>query len=92
MGRRNLDNNILNFEVGAVVNANIATKCLSQVYRPVQIKFLQIKNQKPKLRARERERERERDPPEGLGENEKGREAHGVGGVVEEESGAVTEI
>ena len=53
MGRRNLDNNILNFEVGAVVNANIATKCLSQVYRPVQIKFLQIKNQKPKLRARE---------------------------------------
>ena len=57
MGRRNLDNNILNFEVGAVVNANIATKCLSQVYRPVQIKFLQIKNQKPKLRARERERE-----------------------------------
>lgn len=88
MGRRNLDNNILNFEVGAVVNANIATKCLSQVYCPVQIKFLQIKNQKPKLRARERER----DPPEGLGENEKGREAHGVGGVVEEESGAVTEI
>lgn len=90
MGRRNLDDNILNFEVGAVVNANIATKCLSQVYRPVQIKFLQIKNQKPKLRAREREGER--DPPEGLGENEKGREAHGVGGVVEEESGAVTEI
>ena len=61
MGRRNLDNNILYFEVGAVVNANIATKCLSQVYRPVQIKFLQIKNQKPKLRARERERERERE-------------------------------
>ena len=70
MGRRNLDNNILNFEVGAVVNANIATKCLSQVYRPVQIKFLQIKNQKPKLRARERERERERPTRRTGGEQE----------------------
>ena len=48
-------------------------------------------NQKSKTKI-ESERERERDPPEGLGENEKGREAHGVGGVVEEESGAVTEI
>ena len=36
--------------------------------------------------------ERERERPEGLGEDEEAGEAHGVGGVVEEESGAVSEI
>ena len=36
--------------------------------------------------------ERERERPEGLGEDEEAGEAEGVGGVVEEEAGAVAEI
>lgn len=33
-----------------------------------------------------------RERPEGLGKDEEAREAHGVGGIIEEESGAVGEI
>jgi hypothetical protein len=40
----------------------------------------------------ERERERERERPKGVGEDEEAGEAHGVGGVVEEKSGAIAEI
>lgn len=51
------------FKSGTVVDADVATKRLSQIYGT-----------------------------EGLGEDEEAREAEGVGGVVEEESGAVGEI